>query len=209
MRFLYIHGFASSPASRKAQTFRSALASHGVDLVIPAMDDGDFEHLLVSRQLSVIARTLRGEQACLIGSSMGGYLAALFASTHPEISRLVLMAPAFAFSERWQELARQRYGAGSPPEFFEVYHYGKKRMRQVHSRLIEEALEYPPYPDFSQPTLIFHGTADDTVPIDNSRDFVAAHPHAQLVELDSDHELVNVLDDITAQALPFLLSQTK
>ena len=31
---------------------------------------------------------------------MGGYLAALYASRHPEIDRMVLLAPAFGFGTR-------------------------------------------------------------------------------------------------------------
>jgi len=90
------------------------------------------------------------------------------------------------------------------PSSFDVYHYGEKRMRRVHYALIEDALRFPPAPDFSQPALIFHGIHDDVVPVENSRAFTAAHPNAQLVELDSDHELLNVLDAIVEESLPFL-----
>src|SRR5579859_7208445 len=101
MTFLYCHGFASSPQSRKAQAFHSALSSRGINLLIPALDGGDFEHLTISSQLEIMEDTLKGAPARLIGSSMGGYLAALYAATHPEVDRLVLMAPAFGFSPRW------------------------------------------------------------------------------------------------------------
>jgi len=204
MRFIYLHGFASSPQSRKAQAFRTSFAERGIRLDIPALDEGDFEHLLISRQLRVIDRTVGEDSACLIGSSMGGYLAALYAAGHPRISKLVLLAPAFGFATRWRDKAKEAYGAGPSPEFFEVYHYGEKRMRPVHGRLVEEALKFPPYPDFSQAALIFHGVQDDAVPLENSRAFTAAHANARLVELDSDHELLNVLDRITAEAMGFL-----
>jgi uncharacterized protein len=169
------------------------------------MDEGDFEHLTISAQLAVMERTLHGDPACLIGSSMGGYLAALYASKHPEIAKIVLLAPAFAFAARWRGKAVQSYGAAPTPEWFEVYHYGEKRMRRVHSQLIEEALAFPPYPAFRQPALIFHGSHDDTAPVEHSREFVAAHTNAALAELDSDHGLLNVLDRIAAEALDFLL----
>jgi uncharacterized protein len=205
VRFIYIHGFASGPGSRKAEAFHAALGRHGISLEIPAMDEGDFAHLTISGQLSLLERTLAGEPAHLIGSSMGGYLAALYASEHPEIQKVVLLAPAFGFAARWRDKARQIYGNGEPPAAFEVYHYGEKRMRQVHFRLIEDALVLPPAPDFRQPALIFHGTHDDTAPIGNSREFAAEHSNAHLVELDSDHELLNVLDAITNEAVEFLL----
>src|SRR5579862_7324732 len=101
MKFAYLHGFASSPGSRKATVFRERLSTHGIDLTIPALDGGDFAHLTISGQLEIIEGTLRNEPAHIIGSSMGAYLAALYASRHPETGRLVLMAPAFGFAERW------------------------------------------------------------------------------------------------------------
>jgi pimeloyl-ACP methyl ester carboxylesterase len=199
MRFLYIHGFASSPQSRKARLFQSALAAEGVDLSVPALDEGDFEHLTISGQLAVMERALEGQPARLIGSSMGGYLAGLYASTHSEVDRLVLMAPAFGFAPRWSA----KVPAG---EALEVFHYGDNAMRWVHYGLIEDALRYPATPDFHQPCLIFHGVNDDVVPVEYSRDFARTHPNAQLTELNSDHELLDVLNVIAADSVPFLLA---
>jgi uncharacterized protein len=201
MRFLYLHGFASSPRSSKAVAFQSALARAGISLEVPALDEGDFHHLTISRQLALIERTLHGEPVCLIGSSMGGYLAALYASSHPEVSGLVLLAPAFGMAERWDARIDE-----PKPVDIEVFHYGDRAMRRVHYGLIEDALRYPPLPDFRQPALIYHGIRDEVVPVENSRGFVATHANASLTELDSDHELLNVQREIAASALPFILN---
>jgi predicted esterase YcpF (UPF0227 family) len=53
---VYLHGFASSPASRKAQFFRERFAAQGVEMAIPALDGGDFFNLTLSGQLEVIER---------------------------------------------------------------------------------------------------------------------------------------------------------
>ncbi len=200
MRFVYLHGFASSPRSSKAVTFRSALAGAGIALEIPALDEGDFEHLTISRQLALIERMLHGEPVFLIGSSMGGYLAALYAAGHPEVSGLVLLAPAFGMAARWDARINE-----PKPADIEVFHYGDRAMRRVHYGLIEDALRYPPLPDLRQPALIYHGIRDEVVPVENSRAFVAAHANASLTELDSDHELLNVQREIATSALPFIL----
>src|ERR1019366_986778 len=172
--------------SRKAVQFRTTLAAHGVSVEIPAMDRGDFEHLTISGQLDVLEGVIRGNLVCLIGSSMGGYLASLYAAAHPEVARLVLLAPAFGFARRWDE----KIGAPKPPGF-EVFHYGDSKLRRVHYGLIEDALRFPSAPDFTQPAWIFHGIHDDMVPIEYSRDFAAAHANVRLSDLDSDHELLN------------------
>ncbi len=189
MRFVYLHGFASSPQSAKARAFQSALP----DLEVPALDAGDFEHLTISGQLEVVEELLHGEPARLIGSSMGGYLAALYAVGHPEISRMVLLAPALGFAPRWKEKTG-----------LEVFHHGTGTMRSVHYGLIEDSMRYPPVPGFTQPALILHGVNDEVVPVENSRRFAAAHANARLIELDSDHALMDVLDEIVRQSVPFL-----
>src|SRR5438128_2592048 len=102
-RILYLHGFASGPASKKARYFRDRFAERGVSIEIPDLAAGDFDHLTITGQLGVIERAVHDEPVCLIGSSLGGYLAALYASQHQEAERLVLMAPAFNFVAGWRE----------------------------------------------------------------------------------------------------------
>lgn len=53
------------------------------------------------------------------------------------------------------------------------------------------------------PTRIVHGIRDETVPIQESRDFVTSHPWATLVELDSDHGLLSHIDWIVQDCLKF------
>jgi pimeloyl-ACP methyl ester carboxylesterase len=86
-----------------------------------------------------------------------------------------------------------------------VFHYAQKVIRPVHYGLFEESALHPPEPRFTQPGRIFHGLHDRVVPIRISRDFARHNPQCQLTELDSDHDLVDVLDQITSAAIPFLL----
>lgn len=83
--YVYLHGFASSSASSKAQYFKTRLAEHDIALEIPELDGGDFERVTLSGQLRVVERLVGGCPVVLLGSSMGGYLAALYAARHPEV----------------------------------------------------------------------------------------------------------------------------
>ena len=205
MRYVYLHGFASGPRSRKAVAFQSALAKKGVTLEVPDLAQGDFEHLTISGQLAVVERQLDGEPARLIGSSMGGYLASLYASSHREVDRLILLAPAFGFSTRWQELLGvEQLSVWRQTGTIEVFHYGDNALRALDYGLYEDARRFPALPDFPQSARIFHGIHDSVVPVSLSRECARLHQNCQLSELDSDHELLNVLEHITATAVPFL-----
>ena len=199
MRTIYLHGFASGPASKKATFFHDRMPS----LEVPDLSAGDFEHLSISGQIDVIGEMAAGDPVALIGSSMGGYLAALYAAQHPEVARLVLLAPAFGFARTWA--AAPEAEAWRKTGFLDVYHYGEKRKRRLGYQLIEDALRYDDFPDFQQPALIFHGIHDTVVPPGLSGQFAGTHPAARLRLLNSDHELLNVLDSIWREAGPFLL----
>jgi uncharacterized protein len=205
VRVLYLHGFASGVLSGKAQFLTRQFQSRGVKLEIPDLAAGDFENLTVSGQLAVIGRALNGEPAVLIGSSMGGYLAALYASLHAEIEKLVLLAPAFGFSVRWpDQLGPERTNAWRTSGCMEVFHYGENRPARISWRLIEDGRKWPQEPDFLQPALIFHGTRDDVVPPAFSERFTSGHSNARLRLLDSDHQLSDSVDTIWNETEEFL-----
>lgn len=204
-RILYLHGFASRPSSSKARYFRERLESAGMRVEVPDLADGGFEHLTLSGQLAVIERCAGSGPVSLAGSSMGGYLAALYAARHPEVARVVLLAPAFDFARRWAE----RLGPAQMEQWrrtgvLDVYHYAQNRNCPLSYRLMEDAARYEPWPDFSQPALVFHGAHDDVVPAAYSEQFAAAHPNVRLEILNSGHELVDVLDYMAPRVLDFL-----
>jgi hypothetical protein len=206
MRVVYLHGFASSPHSSKAQFFRREFAARGVSVEIPQLDEGRFEELTISGQLRVIERAVGDQPAILMGSSLGGYLAALYANRDPaQVDKLVLLAPAFQFPRRW----RERYSdqdwerwkrEGSAP----VFHYGDGRERRLGYRFVEDAAQYEDEPEFPQPALILHGVRDSVVPAEISRVYAARHPNARLVLFESGHELTDVLEPMWAQISAYL-----
>jgi uncharacterized protein len=213
LRVLYLHGFASSPASHKASFFKGRLASLGVRLKIPELCEGNFERLTITGQLNVIERIIgtsrsNNERIVLIGSSLGGYLAALYASRHSEVARLILLAPAFAFSELWtNELGPERLGLWRKNGTMPVFHYGEGREAPIGYQLMEDARAYEPFPRFRQPAVIFHGTQDRVVPVQYSLRFAQAHENVRLVQLESGHELTDVLDEIWQDVKNFCVGE--
>jgi pimeloyl-ACP methyl ester carboxylesterase len=204
-RIIYLHGFASGPESKKARFFRDRFAELGIEMDVPDLAEGDFEHLTITRQLKVIERACRDESATLIGSSMGGYLAALHAARHPEVEKLVLLAPAFSFVTRWpQTLGPAQLEEWKRTGLMKVYHYGENREMELSYDLLEDARFYEDYPNFHQTALIFHGKNDTVVPPGYSITFSQQHANTKLRLLDSDHQLVDVLEIMWAEVKEFL-----
>lgn len=183
-------------------------AARGLTLEVPALDEGSFETLTLTAQLALIERLAQGDPVDILGSSMGGYLAALYAARHPEVRRVVLLAPAFRLAERWEaRLGPQAMAEWRKNNFMPVYHYGDQRERALQPKLIDDAHQYEAFPDVRQPTIIFHGQKDDIVPVGDSISFASSHPNVELDILDSDHELGNVLEHLGRRTLTFLSAE--
>jgi len=202
---VYLHGFASGPGSKKARFFGERFAARGVTCLTPDLAAGDFAGLTITGQLRAAEAALAGQRVNLIGSSLGGYLAALLAAAHPEqVNRVVLLAPAFDFAARWRaRLGEQAFAGWQCTNALEVFHYGEGRPASVRFTLYSDALHYTPFPPLSQPALVFHGRADNVVPFELSERFAALTPSAQLRLLDSGHELVDVTETMWKESAAF------
>jgi hypothetical protein len=211
MRVLYLHGFASGPTSSKGRFFREKFGALGVEVETPDLEAGDFAGLTLTRQLEAIDQCVQARRfEVLIGSSLGGYLAALYAARHPGRFRLVLLAPGFGFAQRWPE----RLGAKAVREWrkrgwLEVYHYGRKQSCRIGYQLLEDGSKYEIHPDVRDPTLILHGVRDEVVPLAWSEEFAAGRPHVRLVRLESDHQLLDALDRMWEEVEAFLTGPTE
>src|SRR5260370_10332060 len=137
-----------------------------MQVAVSELGDGDVERLTITGQLRVIERVASGGAVWLMGSSLGGYLAALYAVRHPEqVHKLVLMAPAFGFGRGWERmLGPTRMESWRQAGFMPVFHYGAGREQRLAYQLIEDAQAYETFPDFHQPALIFHGVEYPAMP---------------------------------------------
>lgn len=214
MRVVYLHGFASSPQSSKARFFAGKFAEAGVAFEAPQLDQGEFPNLTISGQMLVVGdavsahreKLAKGEPLVLMGSSLGGYLAALYAERHPKlVDRLVLIAPAFGFLQRWRErLSAQEIEQWKRERSIPIYHYGSQTEQRLGHQFLEDAAQYEAVPDFHQRALILHGSEDKVVPSQVSHDFALEHTRARLALFKSGHELTDVLEGLWQEASGFL-----
>lgn len=198
--FIYLHGFASSPKSTKAQDLSDRFTQIQIKLKIPDLNAGDFSHLTISRQLNQVKSEFPDPSipVTLIGSSLGGLTSAHLAQQNLQVQRLVLLAPAFGFLSHWlPSLGAEKIKRWQQEEYLLVYHYGEGRELPLSYNFVTDAAQYQD--NLLQrpiPTLILHGKQDEVIPIQASRNFARSRPWVELIELDSDHALGNVTDEI-------------
>jgi hypothetical protein len=198
--YLYLHGFASGPASTKAEYLRDRFASFSINLNIPDLNQGDFSHLTLTRQLQQIEAELYPNPAAVvvIGSSFGGLTAAWFAEINLSVKGLILLAPAFNFLSEWfPKLGAEKLNQWKTQGYLSIYHYAEKRDLPLHYQFLGDLSQYPDEQLQRQiPTLILHGIQDEVIPIQASRNYAETRPWVKLIELNSDHGLENVLGEI-------------
>lgn len=206
--YIYLHGFASSPQSSKAQYLRDRFSQWGLDLNILDLNRGDFSHLTLTRQIQQTQAAFPPTHTpiTLIGSSFGGLTAAWLAEKCPQVQRLILLAPAFGFLEHWlPKLGETQVKQWQESGYLSVYHYAQQRQLPLHYNFVTDLSRYRDEQlKRSLPTLILHGKNDEVIPIEASREYARQRPWVELIELDSDHALVDVLDAIAQEIESFI-----
>jgi alpha-beta hydrolase superfamily lysophospholipase len=213
---VWLHGFGSHRGGEKAAEIQERCRRRGwafaaFDFRGHGASSGSIHDLRASRLIEDIA-AIRGFLASrghatlgLVGSSMGGFAAAWFAKQNPDaVLGCVLIAPAFDFlRRRWdrmteaeRELSRQTGRIRVKSQWVDV---------EVGSGLIEERDRFLPddlAAGWRTPALIFHGLADDVVPVEDSLAFIRAveYPRVELRLLrDGDHRLTDYKSEIAAE----------
>lgn len=206
----YLHGFASSPLSKKGLAIEGHLHErHRQALWRPDLRRPSFSELTISGALealdamhAIVASTASDPVRWrLIGSSLGGYLAALWAERHPErVDRLLLLCPGFDLVSRWSVILSPRNMRRWEQEGSLTFPDAQGQPCPVHWGFVVDARRYPPTPVVPCPTRIVHGRRDAIVPIDFSRDYAERHPErVTLREVDDEHVLQDSLPVILGE----------
>ncbi len=215
MDVLYLHGFASGPSSTKAHFFRKHFNELGVGITVLDLlpNEEDFTRMRTSRlidDITTIVEYMASPDLILLGSRFGGLLGTWFAHLEPaRVKKLILLAPAL----RWSflnigEIFKTNIDIWKKTGSLPVFHYRFNRELPLAFAFAED-LERNPPPNFYQtppscPTLIFHGSHDDVVPLKWSQEYVQGRNNMNLRVIDSDHQLLNRLEDIWQDIRVFL-----
>lgn len=156
---LYLHGFASSPASRKIELLRPLLSPHGIQLVTPDLNRPDFERLEWELVVGEACRSFgEGKFRAIAGSSLGALVALETLRRVSPAVPLVMIAPALKAQKRW----RERTPPGDPVV---VYNSARDANVPIHRKFFEQMmhLSIDDEPPPSRVTIVM-GTEDETVP---------------------------------------------
>lgn len=195
---LYLHGFCSSSKSRKGQVMADLFARIGVEVTLPDLDEGDFRNSTLTKQLALVESLVRDLQPeMLIGSSLGGYQAALHAARKPDsVPALVLLAPAFDFANRFQKLLGEDLNRWQREGGLPLYHYRYQREVPLGYQFMEDAMRYEAIPQVNVPTTVLHGLGDEIVSPELSKQFADGRPNVRIEWLDTDHGMLDVTQKI-------------
>lgn len=202
---VYLHGFASSAQSSKAQYFGRRFAEVGITVHTPDFNAPDFETLTVTRMIGQVEDVVRGlpeGPVVLMGSSMGAFVAWHAAPrllerlpSHP-VTHLVLLAPAVTFGvDREADFGPGVVDAWERDGVREFFHYAYESPRALRYEFYRDAVACRQSDaDARLPTLVFQGTRDEVVRPDGVQAFFASRPHVTVEMLDDGHQLLHHLD---------------
>jgi predicted esterase YcpF (UPF0227 family) len=171
----YLHGYQSSPLSEKGTLLKETL--HAIPI---PYRNGAPEDLVISECLSRISDVIKkDQQVVLIGSSLGGFLAAATALSHSNVKQLILLNPAIIPPRTDLHTVQ-----GMPTRILE---------EMMDPRLFEQRIPAS--------IIILRGTHDDVVPDDWVIYFAKAH-QATIQLYNDDHRFSKNL-----QKLPVIISE--
>jgi pimeloyl-ACP methyl ester carboxylesterase len=210
-RWLYLHGFASGPDSRKGVALAAHYAARGVKLERLDLRRPSLERLRLAEMMRVVREAIGGDldRAVLFGSSLGGYVACRVAEEDPRVCALVLMAPALRVREQTRAaLGEPAWRSWEETGWLTMRDYTTGGSARVDFGFMREAADVDArsggWPDVRVPTLVVHGRGDLTLDVEVTRAWAAGRRHVRLVEVDDGHDLGASIERIAQEADDFL-----
>ena len=201
-RWIYLHGFGSSPKAQQGLFFRRKLMSAGLPVTMPDLNVPTFENMTVTSALAQVSNTIakfdEDETVGIIGSSLGGFLALLAAGRHRCVSRALLLAPALSlFRENFVGFGRVGVKKWERDGFIKVPHPVQGYSRRISSAIVQDARAYDETAlRLTIPVMIFHGTRDEIVDSHHSVEYARYRDNVKLHLVDDDHLLLDSVTEI-------------
>jgi len=194
---IYLHGFASSPASIKGVFFTDLFTKLGFTVMAPDMNEPSFATLTLTRSidrvLDMMAQIPADDRLVLMGSSMGALTVALAADRGQRwVDALILMAPAFELHGVWERNVEPEIMAQWRCDgFWDVEHSAYPEPVPLNYTFWQDLQMHDTSPRrLPGPLLAFHGRNDEVVPHELTERLAALNPDAEVHFVDDGHDLL-------------------
>jgi pimeloyl-ACP methyl ester carboxylesterase len=209
---LYLHGFASSPASSKAARFARELAARGVGYACPDFNEPAFETLTITRMLDQTQQAIDAVSApgpvALIGSSLGAFVAlhAAARDRRGRVDRLILLAPALDLvGNPLQHLDEHGIGEWRRTGRLRLFHHAYGEERDLHFALWDDVVRYDALSlNVAVPMLVYQGRQDGSVSAAMVEAWARGRPNVELHMVDDGHQLTESMEEIWENSAEFL-----
>lgn len=206
--YAYLHGLGSGPGSRKGTALRDAYAGRGVEVHLPDLHRPSVRALSIRAawaELEALDQSLGRPRWRLVGSSLGGWLAARWARETGRVERAVLLATPRDLRGLWDRVLSADARAAWKERGSMLFPDVRGRMQRVGYSFYEDvvALGSEPAGPVPCPALFVHGARDTLLPESEAREY-AALSGSELVLFDDEHELAGSVEPVVRRAVEFL-----
>ena len=182
---IFLHGLMSDMTGSKSNFFNKFCRINNVSFLCfdfrgHGRSSGEITDFGVSdwfNDLKLIINKLKINKPILIGSSMGGWVAMSYALHYPiKVSKLIGIAPAPDFTTEllWKKFTKQQKLAIKNKKIIEnkidksfSYFYSLNLFKNSKNKLLKNNKKI-----FKGKTLLFHGSQDNTVPLDYNKGLI-------------------------------------
>ncbi|MFT4343762.1 MAG: alpha/beta hydrolase family protein [Candidatus Woesearchaeota archaeon] len=224
---IIVHGYDSSKEGTSAKQISSALAQKNIatfriDLPGCGESDGEFKDKTISEDVIAISGAIEEmkkrqfSEICLFGNSMGGLASMVTSLKHPELHKLALKAPVSDLPEQAE------MGMHSTGDVYDIAAFKRRGFTRItHKDGSEMILHYPIFEDsqkyimydivskISVPTLVVHGTADEIVDVQFTKNLMKKFDEGSCILLDGANHGLEINGDASESITIFTQWLTK
>ena len=193
---IFCHGYRSTKETSKAEPLSKELMKEGISLFVfdfsgCGESDGKFEDSTITQYIDDVKSAINqfpDSEIAVIGSSLGGIITLQEAANDERVKVLVELAPV----STWPPSSNDEFGRVEEWKEKGFAMTDSKRLgkMRINYEFYEDGLQYADYSVYERikaKTLILHGTADESVNINQSKELEKHLENGKLIILDGEN----------------------